>query len=271
MSQTHTANWMRKLAEHYHSVRAAFPDDRLIVLFDVDGTIVDARHTVVGLLREYDKKHHSTHFKDFGLKDVEVNEDEIDLILSKIGCVSDKVRSSVAAWYRSRYWEPDVVLRSHRPFAGVMEVMHCFQMQPNTEVGINTARPERLRLETLHSLNHLGREFQVVFRDELLFMSSYLEENDAPSSKCTGIRYFLDLGYRVVAFIDNEPENLEAVAGMAESDGILLLHADTLFKSARSRLPRATVSGYSYDISELAMAQPVAVAPVGDAAVVAKV
>ena len=50
ISQTHTANWMRRLADYYYTVRATHADDRLIVLFNIDGTIVDLRHTVLSLL-----------------------------------------------------------------------------------------------------------------------------------------------------------------------------------------------------------------------------
>ena len=55
-----------------------------------------------------------------------------------------------------------------------------------------------------------------------------------------------------MAFIDNEPANLEAVAEMEGAGDVLLLHADTLFETARSRLPRTTVSGDTYDITQLA-------------------
>ena len=40
-TQTKTAGWIRDLASHYDRARTIYPDDRLIILFDVDGTIVD--------------------------------------------------------------------------------------------------------------------------------------------------------------------------------------------------------------------------------------
>ena len=133
-----------------------------------------------------------------------------------------------------------------------MEVMRGFEIQPGTSVGINTARPEYMRADTLRSLNDLGGEFKIQFRDELVYMSPYPWDQDIGSAKCEGIRYFQDIGYRVVAFVDNEPANLEAVAPMERSEGVLLLHADTLFVSARSRLPITTISGDRYEITELA-------------------
>ena len=245
---------MRDLASHYDRARAIFPNDRLIILFDVDGTIVDLRYMMLSLLREYDRIHGSSHFRHMGLADIDVNENQMDVLLARMTHLPDGVRTKVAEWYRSRYWDQDVMFESHRPFAGVMEVMRWFQIQPNTSVGINTARPEYMREDTLHSLNGLGKEYKVSFPSELVFMSPYAWDSDIENCKREGIRYFRSLGYRVVAFVDNEPENLAAVSAMEDAEEIMLLHADTLFESARSRLPRTTVSGDTYDITELAYA-----------------
>lgn len=253
-NQTKAAGWMRALASHYNRARATFPNDRLIILFDVDGTIVDLRYMMLSLLREYDRIHGSSYFRHMGLADIDVNENQMDVLLNRIPHLSDGARGEVAEWYRSRYWDQDVMFESHRPFAGVMEVMRWFQIQPDTSVGINTARPEYMREDTLHSLNGLGKEYKTHFSSELVFMSPHAWDRDIENSKREGIRYFRDLGYRVVAFVDNEPENLAAVSDMEDSDEIMLLHADTLFGSARSRLPRTTVSGDTYDITELAYA-----------------
>ena len=119
VNRTKTAGWMRDLASRYERARAIHPNDRLIILFDVDGTVVFLRYMMLSLLREYDRIHDSS--------------------------------------------------------------------------------------------------------------------------------YFCRLGYRVVVFVDNEPENLAAVSAMEDSDEIMLLHADTLFGSARSRLPRTTISDDTYD------------------------
>lgn len=246
------SSWMRQLASHYERMRTAFPTEHLIVLFDIDGTIVDLRHMVLRLLREYDQNQGTSYFRSLGLSDINVNENQLETLLGAMSHLSDDIRSDVTRWYRKRYWESDVMLESHRPYSGVMEVMRWFQIQPGTSVGINTARTERLREDTVRSLNALGSEFKVHFRNDLVYMSPYPWDKEIECTKCEGIRYFQDRGYRVVAFIDNEPANLEAVAQMDGADDILLLHADTLFETARSRLPRTTVSGDTYDITELA-------------------
>jgi hypothetical protein len=37
-------DWMRSLALHLRRMRHAYPDDELVVAFDIDGTIIDTRH-----------------------------------------------------------------------------------------------------------------------------------------------------------------------------------------------------------------------------------
>ena len=53
------------------------------------------------------------------------------------------------------------------------------------------------------------------------------------------------------AAVDNEPANLSALADVNPEDEILLLHADTIFDTARSGLPAGAVGGAKYDITEL--------------------
>jgi hypothetical protein len=119
-------------------------------------------------------------------------------------------------------------------------------------VGLNTGRPEAVREATLASLNNLGRDYFVNFSNPLLFMNSSEWEENVLESKIRGIRYFQDQGYRVFAVVDNEPANLEAVAAMGkETENILLLHADTIFESKRTRLPATSITGNTFDITEL--------------------
>jgi len=142
-------------------------------------------------------------------------------------------------------------MESHRPFIGVMEVIRWFQIQPKTFVGLNTGRPECIRADTLHSLNKIGQEFKVRFGNEFLYMNKNGWEGDIVTSKIAGVLHFQKCGYRIFACVDNEPENLRAIAGVDPLKQILLLHADTLFRSKRRRLPPHAVSGKRYDLAEL--------------------
>jgi hypothetical protein len=132
-----------------------------------------------------------------------------------------------------------------------MEVIRWFQGQPKTVVGINTGRPESIRDDTLHSLNSAGKSHNVVFTHDLLFMNPCGWNENIVAFKVAGIDCFQKKGVRVIAFVDNEPENLEAVSMSDGTGDILLLHADTIYKSQREKMPRDAVSGEAYDIGEL--------------------
>ena len=52
---------MRKLASHYEKLRRQYPQERLMILFDIDGTILDMRYMVLEVLQAFDRNH-QTHF-----------------------------------------------------------------------------------------------------------------------------------------------------------------------------------------------------------------
>ena len=244
-------HWMRALADHYGRMVERHPGEPLLVLFDIDGTILDMRHMVRHVLRAYDLAHGTAHFRDLELAAIRTHEDSPEVLLDAYR-PPNGTRQSVLRWYLRHRWSPEAMLASHRPFTGVMEVIRWFQIQPDTFVGLNSGRPECLRADTLRSLNALGAEYKVHFAGELLRMNPFGWRVGVPQAKANAVRGFREAGYRVVAMIDNEPDNLRAV-GEGDSGGeILLLHADTLFKSQRSSLPPATVSGRVYDLASLA-------------------
>ena len=66
-----TDDWMRRLRAYYEETRERHPEHEILLLFDIDGTIVDLRHMVVGVLRAYDEHHGTSHFAEFALDDVD--------------------------------------------------------------------------------------------------------------------------------------------------------------------------------------------------------
>jgi len=242
-------SWMRDLARHYDATRAAHPDDNLMILFDIDGTILDMRHLICYVLRRYDRVHGTSFFRRLRIEDIDVHENHVESLLERLE-VPARQRAHVWQWFRSHAWSMAPVLEAHRPFAGVLEVIRWFQMQPNTYVGVNTGRPEALRDETLLCLNELGHEYHVSFSDELLHMRRDPSQ-EVLAAKQEGIRYFQAMGFRIFAAVDNEPEVLEAIAAIDPQREILLLHAETLFETRRESLPARTVAGAEYDLTEL--------------------
>lgn len=245
------AKWMKKLALHYDNMRSRYPEDKLLILFDIDGTILDMRHMIFHVLKSYDRLHSTGYLDDLRFSDIRNHENQVAPLLEKLGIPSGKAEE-INRWYLDTRWTSNAILESHRPFSGVMEVMRWFQIQPNTYVGLNTGRPEEIRSETLCSLNRLGEEYKVSFSNDLLYMNFDGWNQRIEESKVNGVRRFQEAGYRVFAFVDNEPANLDAVSRECGDDDILLLHADTIFHSKRNRLPRRSVSGKTYDLTELA-------------------
>ena len=243
-------SWMKKLALHYEKTRRLYPEDKLMILFDIDGTILDMRHMILHVLKSFDQNHSTHFFENLKLGDITVHESQAEKLLAQLK-IPRKSCERILHWYEIHRWSTEAVLVSHRPFVGVMEVMRWFQMQPNTFVGLNTGRPDYLRAETLLSLNKLGEEYKVQFTDEFLYMNPHEWEKDVPNVKAAGVLHFQKSGYRVFAMLDNEPENLNSVSQVNPYGEILLLHANTIFESKRKKMPTGTVRGKVYDITEL--------------------
>lgn len=221
-----------------------------MILFDIDGTILDMRYLIHFVLRSYDRKHKTDYFNNLKLSEIDVHEDDILPLFRRLQ-VPKHAEDSVLKWYMLNRWSPVFLLEAHRPFRGVLEVIRWFLIQPNTHVGLNTARPEPLRLDTLRSLNQLGKEFRIEFDSKFLHMNPGGWGDHVLQSKVKGIRHFQDEGYRVLAFVDNEPKNLKAVADSGLADDILLLHADTIFQTSQNEIPPETVRGKEYDLTHL--------------------
>ncbi len=248
-------DWMSALAAHYEKIKQTYPQDKLLILFDIDGTILDMRYMVHHLLKSYDQTFGTNYFEQLQVADITVHENHIRTMLVDMGIPQEQA-DKIATWFDREVWATAAILEAHRPFAGVLEVIRWFQMQPNTFIGVNTGRLEKIRFDTLHSLNKLGQEYKVNFTNKLLFMNPHAWEVPVTEAKIAGVKYFQKLGYRVVAFIDNEPKNLQAIADADPDNEILLLHADTIFQSKRADLPSRAVGGNVYTLAGLISHQP---------------
>src|SRR5687767_13908330 len=107
------SDWMRGLAEHYAAVRRRYPEDDLMVVFDIDGTILDMRHMVRHVLLAYDRAHGTEYFHGLCVADVDVHENQVEPLLLRLGLPEEK-RQEVLSWYREERWTSDAILASHR-------------------------------------------------------------------------------------------------------------------------------------------------------------
>ncbi len=243
-------NWMTELASHYETTRRRYPRERLMILFDIDGTILDMRYMILYVLQAYDRINGNGFFRNLRISDITVHENRVERLLTQLPLQTEE-QEEILSWYLEHRWTSMAILESHRPFHGVLEVIRWFQMQPGTCVGLNTGRPESLRADTLRSLNKLGKDYRVSFTDELLHMNPAGWDQEVENAKVRGVLRFQKEGYRIFAMVDNEPDNLRAISKIDPQQEILLLHADTIFESKRTKMPRRTVRGKVYDLTEL--------------------
>jgi beta-phosphoglucomutase-like phosphatase (HAD superfamily) len=244
-------DWMSALGSHYRQMRRRFPNDKLMVVFDIDGTILDMRYLVHHVLQRYDRAHGTGWFVDLPLEQINVHENRIDPLLLGLD-IPERAQKTILAWYQENYWDRDALMDSAHPFDGVFHVARWFQSQPNVDIGLNTGRMATQRLETIRSLSKLGAPYGVHFSSKLLYMRANGWQRTVPESKVAGIRTFQAMGYRVIAMLDNEPDNLAAIAAADPRHDILLLHADTHYLSHRTLLPGHAFRGNSYEPNRLA-------------------
>ncbi len=247
-------HWMRALAEGYRSARRRYPERELLLLLDIDGTILDLRSMVVHVLREFDREHGTACFIDLVPSDVNTHESNLGPLLAKLGVpLVDHPR--IMEWFERRRWSVDAIRESHRPLRGALDVIRWFQLQPRTQVGIITGRDASRRVETLRCLNTLGRQYRVAFPDELLHMRDAAVHETRATAKLAGVESFRAAGYHVFAVIDDQPENLLAIADHDPEGEIMLLHADTLFELHRAPPGERMVRGHGYDLTALIAAR----------------
>jgi hypothetical protein len=238
---------MRRLAQHYAEFQRAYADDRLLIVFDVDGVVIDPRHALRDRLLEYDRVHDTDHFDGLEAADLDVGGNQVEGLLAEQD-LSAVVRRDVLDWYLDGRLEP--VPSALRPSPGVLGVIRWFQLQRSTFVGFNTARPERFREQTLRSLNTLGRDLRVTFDADLLHMSDSGDATEVIASKVEGLRAFARAGFRTCAVVDNEPAAIRALVEADETGEILFLHARSSVDAERVVAPR-TVDGHRFDITVL--------------------
>jgi len=251
MSGTMKTKWMQTLSTQFERACQRYPGERLMLLLDIDGTILDTRYMILAVMQAYDRANATSYFERLQINDISVHENKVDRLLDELH-VPVEAQDDILNWYQEQRWASQTIREMHRPFRGVLDVIRWFQLQPNTSIGLVTGRPESLREDTLVSLNQLGKPYRVQFSDDLLYMNPRGWEERIPDVKVAALKHFQEIGYRIFAFIDNEPVNLKMLsAADPEKQVLLLLHTNTIFESKRTRVPHGAVRGKEYRLAEL--------------------
>lgn len=105
--------WRKKLAEHYESARMRYPEDRPMILFDIDGTILDIRHLILSVLRSYDNARGTQFFQGLAVDDVTKHETEIEDMLAQWN-VPRESRRDILDWYARECRSKSAVMEARR-------------------------------------------------------------------------------------------------------------------------------------------------------------
>jgi len=97
----------------------------------------------------------------------------------------------------------------------------------------------------------LGESYKIHFDDELVAMNPH-GSNAIARAKCEALERFRQAGYRIVAMVDDQPENAEAMAQSDPHGGTLYLLAHRLFAGTRrtaglQQAPIISGDGFKFD------------------------
>lgn len=224
-------DWTRVLLHHHERCLARHAGQRLLVLFDVDDTFLDMRRALASVLHAYDAAHHSAHFAALDAATLDPFGRGIEALLEQCRVPAGE-QPQVLAWYQRLRRGGDIAQQAHAPFRGLLALAAWLHRQPRTAVGINSARPEFLRQDTLRCLNALAAGSELRFVDELAWFTPHGWRDDVGASKLAAIAQAERRGERVIAMIDSNPAVLAALAEADYGDDRLLVHsADLLLQS----------------------------------------
>jgi len=232
-------DWTRVLLNHHERSLTRFRGQRLLVLFDVDDTFLDMRLAVASLLRAYDAAHGSAHFAALDAGTLDPFGRGVEALLEQCRVPADE-QPQVLAWYQHKRRCGDIARLAHAPFKGLLALAAWLHRQPGTAVGINSARPEFLRQDTLRCLNELAAGNELRFVDELAWFTPHGWRDDVGASKLAAIAKAERRGERVIAMIDSNPAVLAALAEADYGDDMLLVHSADLLHLAPPIYERRT-------------------------------
>lgn len=243
-------DWMQALAAHYRTA-CSTQTAPLLLLCDIDDTLLDTRFMIRAVLQTVDAERGTRYFAGLELDEIWMAESRLAELLALRG-VPPAEQAAVLSSYAQHAWSAPALRYWQTALPGAMQMVAWFQQQPRTSVALVTGRSAWMRADTLHCVNSLGAPHGVSFTEAQLFTcSANWEDEHLPSMKVAGLQHYSAQGFNVLAFIDNEPANLAAVAGDPLASACLLLHADTVFETDRALLPARAVSGSSFHLAAL--------------------
>lgn len=228
-------DWTRALLHHHETALRRFPHQRLLVLFDVDGTFLDMRLALTELLRAYDAAHATAHFADLTPSQLDLFGRGVETLLEHCRVPATE-QPQVLAWYQRHRHAGDMLRLAHAPYRGLLALAAWLHRQPRTAAGINSARPEFLRQDTLRGLNALATGHELIFTDTLAWFTPQGWRDDITAAKRAALSHAARRGERVIAHIDSNAQVLAGLAASDLDDDLLLLQSDDLLHGPQPAL-----------------------------------
>ena len=237
-------NWMKALSLHYRYMKEQYPDRDLMLIFDIDGCINDMQYQLFRALRTFDQLQGTHYFYRLKPDEIKIHEDLLSSFLTEYRLLPEQ-KEAFLSWYTHYRKSSRVQLR---PMEGVIETICWFQMQSRTVIGLKNICSQDMRQKTIQALKQFGKDYQLKLPDKLI----YFPKHHSPSeSAVESLSYFRDLGYHVICFVDSETQSLDAIASAKDTHDILLLQADTVYRSNDQSVSAAVEKGKHYELREL--------------------
>ena len=93
--------WMKILAGRYEMIRRTYPKDKLLIVFDIDGTILYMRHMIRYVLRTFDAENGTGYFQNITTADIDFHEEHIHLFETR--AIPENHREVIMTQYECIY------------------------------------------------------------------------------------------------------------------------------------------------------------------------
>lgn len=237
-------NWMKTLSLHYGYMKEQYPDRDLMLIFDIDGCINDMQYQLFLALRTFDQLQGTHYFYRLKPDEIKIHEDLLSSFLTEYQLLPEQ-KEAFLSWY-TRYRKSSRV--QLRPMKGVIEIICWFQMQSRTTVGLKNICSQDMRQKTTQALKKFGKDYQLKLPKEMIHFPKH---NSPSESAIESLSYFRELGYHVICFVDSETQSLDAIASEKDTRDILLLQADTVYRSNDEPVTATVEKGSTYELREL--------------------
>ncbi len=231
--------WYEVLSE-YHRNHLSKSSERCAIVFDIDGTLIDPRVMQLVVLKAYDQVNETSWFNDKELNDLTIYEIYIRQQLMEWTIPVAEI-DHICEFYQQNHWSEQIVIDTAALYPELSGLMRQLFESSRTDVFFCTGRPEFMRKLTIENLHKILPSY----RDQITNYNLHMNSRDweyVVQEKRRSMEQLISV-HNVIAFVDNEPSNLNGLTFLPMS--CLLVHADTTYKANQAMPDRCLqISNY---------------------------